>query len=90
MVSLTELADAPDPTRYLLPLDSGLEHMPAAKLSAAGLAAFKNGQPGRGVWLDAGDGDTDLVRIYDQEDQFIGLGALNGEDLWHPRRVLQL
>ena len=90
MVSLEELEQESDPTRFLLPLDSGLDHMPAAKLSAAGFAAFQNGQPGGGEWTDSGTGGADLVRIYAPGDQFIGLGTANGAGLWSPKRVLQL
>jgi len=54
MVSLEELENAPDPLGYLLPLDSGLAHMAAVKLSLAGLAAFRNGQPGEGEFIGLG------------------------------------
>ena len=90
MVSLEELENALDPLGFLLPLDSGLAHMAAVKLSLAGLAAFRNGQPGEGEWVQSDPDGSELVRIYDPEDQFIGLGASNGEGLWRPKRVLQL
>lgn len=90
MISLDELEAHSDPAQLLLPLDTGLSHLPAAKLSAAGLSAFRNGQPGAGHWLETGASDEGLVRIYNQQDQFIGLGTANGVDLWSPKRVLQL
>lgn len=90
MISLDELEQHEDPASLLMPLDTGLEHMPAAKLSAAGVAAFRNGQSGEGEWLKSGVEDAELVRIYDHSDQFIGLGAANGVGRWGPKRVLQL
>jgi len=90
MVSLDELENDPDPTRFLLPLDSGLDHIPAAKLSFDGVAAFNTGQPGEGEQVSSGAEESELVRIYDPEDQFIGLGIPNGKGLWRPKRVLQL
>ncbi len=90
MVSLDELEQHENPASLLLPLDTGLEHMPAAKLSVAGLAAFRNGQAGEGEWLKLGANGDELVRIYDHSDQFIGLGTANGANLWGPKRVLQL
>lgn len=90
MVSLEDLENEPDPTRFLMPMDSGLDHIPAAKLSVIGVAAFHNGQPGSGEQVSSGTAETELVRIYDSEDQFIGLGTPNGEGLWRPKRVLQL
>ena len=90
MVSLETLEAEPDPLRFLLPLDAGLEHMPSARLSLDGLAAFRNGQPGAGEPLDSGSLGAELVKIYDPEDQFIGLGTPNGHHLWRPKRVLQL
>ena len=90
MISLDELEAHADPAQLLLPLDTGLSHFPAARLNAEGLAAFRNGQPGAGQWLETGSASSDLVRIYNQQDQFIGLGTENGVDLWSPKRVLQL
>jgi len=90
MVSLAELEAEPDRDRFLLPLDAGLQHMPAAQLSAPGVAAFRQGQAGAGRWLTPESAKSDLVRIYDPQDQFIGLGKLNECGLWHPKRVLQL
>jgi len=90
MVSLETLEEEADPERFLLPLDAGLQHLPAAKLSAPGLAAFQNGQPGAGEWSAEGSGSADLVRIYAPGDQFIGLGTPNGAGFWSPKRVLQL
>ncbi len=98
MVTLEQLENADDPDQYLLPLDTGLEHMPAARLSEAGLAAFRNGQPGEGQALGhLGAGisappstEAEWVRIYDPTDQFIGLGTPNGTDCWRPKRVLQV
>lgn len=90
MITLDELEQHENPASLLLPLDTGLDHMPAAKLSTAGLSAFRNGQPGGGEWLKSGAEEQGLVRIYDPTDQFIGLGTANGVDLWGPKRVLQL
>ena len=90
MVSLEQLEQEPEPERFLLPLDTGLEHLPAAKLTAEGLAAFQKGQPGRAEVVGAGAQAAELVKIYDTQDQFIGLGTANGEGLWCPKRVLQL
>lgn len=107
MVTLEELEESTDPQSYLLPLDTGLDHLPAARLSAAGLGAFGNGQAAAGEWMgqwgesqdEPASQDSDrnsvaadegLVRIYNPEDQFIGLGTSNGSGLWAPRRVLQI
>jgi len=94
MVSLEMLEADAHPTRFLLPLDAGLQHLPAARLTAAGLLAFRNGQAAAGE--NTGSSyereatASELVRIYDPEDQFIGLGAPNSPGLWSPKRVLQL
>lgn len=90
MTSLDELEAAADPTSFLLPLDAGLDHLPAAKLSVQGYASFQNGQAGVGEWVDGGSSSAELVRIYAPGDKFIGLGTPNGADLWQPKRVLQL
>jgi len=90
MVSLEELENSSDPDQFLMPLDAGLEHLASAILTPAGLAAFRNGQPGEGEIGDPGTGAAELVRIYAPGDQFIGLGTSNGAGLWSPRKVLQL
>ncbi len=114
MVTLSQLEESKHPEQYLLPLDTGLDHLPAAKLSVTGLAAFRNGQSAEGEWMTpdlaganpaslpvepqpealcheaTSDPSEALVRIYNPQDQFIGLGNWNGSGLWAPRRVLQI
>jgi tRNA pseudouridine55 synthase len=65
----------------LLPPESALEGMPEARLSAASARAFVHGQS---VTLAGAPG---LVRVFDPDGAFLGIGARRG-DLVKPERLL--
>lgn len=65
----------------LLPPESALEGMPEARLSPASARAFVNGQSVTHA------GAPGLVRVYDPDGAFLGIGARRG-DLLKPERLL--
>ena len=70
--------------QQLLAIDSPLSHIPAIELSADSAQRLLHGQS---IEL-AQTYTTDIVRIYGQEQQFIGIGKIkNSTELW-PRRLI--
>jgi len=75
----------------LLPLDAGLGHLAAVTISPSGVATFHRGQsPDCQLTRQASNSEPSLCRVYDENDNLIGLGELeeSGEQV-APRRVLQ-
>ena len=70
--------------QLLLPIDSGLVHWPAVKLGADASHYLKQGQPVTASTLPA----SGWVRIYDNEDQFIGAGVIDENGMVAPRRLM--
>ncbi|UJS22609.1 tRNA pseudouridine(55) synthase TruB [Thiothrix winogradskyi] len=75
----------PDPEALdalLLPLDAALPHIPALTLAEAVIVRLRQGQKVR-----TDDADAELLRLYSESGEFIGLGeASNGVII--PRRLL--
>jgi len=66
----------------LLPLDAALPHLPALTLPEAVIVRLRQGQKVR-----TDDADAELLRLYSESGEFIGLGAvINGVVI--PRRLL--
>lgn len=71
--TLEEIGEAPESA--LLPVDTALEYMPKISLSQEIAQAFRHGQHIKNS-SDAND-DQNLLRIYDHEQQLIGIGQIN-------------
>lgn len=90
MVSLEQLqslgldGDLQALDELLLPIDSGLAQWPAVKLGADASHYLKQGQAVTASTLPA----SGWVRIYDNEDQFIGAGVIDENGMVAPRRLM--
>ena len=89
MVSLEQLeALAPEGfealDRLLLPIDSGLVHWPEVRLNADAAHYLQQGQP---VFCP-GAPSSGWVRIYDNEEQFLGAGEINHDGMVAPKRLM--
>jgi tRNA pseudouridine55 synthase len=91
MVTLEQLEASTDRAALLLPADRAVQHLPAARLDAAGTASLLHGQPVRPASL-AGAGAIALgstLRLYGAEGAFLGLGEAEAGGLVQPRRLLR-
>ena len=70
--------------QLLLPIDSGLVHWPAVKLGADAAHYLKQGQAVNASAPPA----SGWVRIYDNEDRFIGAGVIDENGMVAPRRLM--
>ncbi len=70
--------------QLLLPIDSGLMQWPAVKLGTDASHYLKQGQAVTASNLPA----SGWVRIYDNEDQFIGAGVIDENGMVAPRRLM--
>ena len=84
--ALEALARMPELDAHLRPLEEGLREVPEARLSPAGAARLRNGNPGEVTHTSADYGDT--VWASDRG-RAIGLGVYRG-GLLHPSRVFNL
>ena len=84
--ALEGLARTPELDAHLRPLEEGLSEAPEARLSPAGAARLRNGNPGEVTDTSADYGDT--VWASDRG-QAIGLGVYRA-GLLHPSRVFNL
>ena len=90
MVSLEQLqslgldGDLSALDQLLLPIDSGLVQWPAVKLGADASHYLKQGQAVTASTLPS----SGWVRIYDNEDQFIGAGVIDENGMVAPRRLM--
>lgn len=74
----------------LLPLDAGLQHLPAVKLDEAAEQAFAHGRTVVCSQISAPADETEkLSRVYDGNSRLLGLGELLEEGAVSPCRVLQ-
>jgi tRNA pseudouridine55 synthase len=69
----------------LLPVDSAIEHLPKVSLNAD--AAFYMMQ-GQAVW-QAGKTPAGDLRLYDEQNHFLGLGFLQDDGKIAPKRLIQ-
>lgn len=70
--------------QLLLPIDSGLVQWPAVKLGADASHYLKQGQPVTASTLPS----SGWVRIYDNNDKFLGAGVIDENGMVAPRRLM--
>jgi tRNA pseudouridine55 synthase len=70
--------------RLLLPIDSGLTHWPEVRLNADAAHYLQQGQP---VFCP-GAPSSGMVRVYDNEERFLGAGEINDDGLVAPKRLM--
>ena len=70
----------------LLPVDSAIETLPMVVLSNDAAFYLMQGQP---IWQSGKIPNSDL-RLYDEHEQFLGLGYLQSDGKIAPKRLLQL
>jgi len=69
----------------LLPADSAIESIPKVILNADAVYLILQGQP---VWISGKVPNSDL-RLYDENDSFLGLGFLQSDGKVAPKRLIQ-
>ncbi len=72
--------------QLLLPVDSAIEDIPKVVLHADAAYYLLQGQP---VWQSGNIPNSDL-RLYDEQQQFLGLGYLQSDGKIAPKRLLQI
>ena len=83
---LERLARTPGLDAHLRPVEAGLAHLPEARMSPAGAARLRNGNPGEVTHTTAAYGDTAWAS---EKGRAIGIGVYRGGML-HPSRVFNL
>jgi tRNA pseudouridine55 synthase len=83
---LERLARTPELDTHLRPIEDGLADVPEARMSPAGAARLRNGNPGEVTHTAAAYGDTAWAS---ERGRAIGLGTYRG-GLLHPTRVFNL
>jgi len=81
---LAEESSLSELDKLLLPMDTGLDHWPAVHLTANTSFYIKQGQPVQ-VPQTPADG---WVRIYGENEEFIGVGEIDDDGRVAPRRLL--
>lgn len=71
--------------RFLLPVDSGLEHWPLVQLTQHSAYYWLHGQPVRA----ANAPKFGLMRVQDDQGRFIGIGEIDDEGQVAPRRLIR-
>lgn len=71
--------------RFLLPVDSGLEHWPLVQLTQHSSYYWLHGQPVRA----ANAPKFGLMRVQDDQGRFIGIGEIDDEGQVAPRRLIR-
>ncbi len=69
---------------YLLPLDSAVLYLDSAELDFESANYFCHGQPINYPNLSEGD----LIRVYDEEQQFLGIAEVDDQDMLAPKRIV--
>jgi tRNA pseudouridine55 synthase len=69
----------------LMPVDSAIESLPRVVLNADAAYFIMQGQP---VWMAGKIGDSEL-RLYDENNHFLGLGFLQDDGKIAPKRLIQ-
>ena len=74
--------------RYLLPLDTALQSLPKICISKEYYLNFSQGQK---IMLPPKDAYKDQnIRVYNHEDQIVGLGCIENDGLLKPTRIFNL
>src|SRR5690606_29787729 len=71
--------------RFLLPVDSGLEHWPLVQLSEHSAYYWLHGQPVRAPEAPK----FGMVRVVDHNGRFIGIGEMSEDARIAPRRLIR-
>ncbi len=71
--------------RFLLPVDSGLEHWPLVRLSEHSAYYWLHGQP---VWASEAP-KFGMLRVEDHNGRFIGIGEVGDDGRLAPRRLIR-
>ena len=90
MVSLEQLQEAKeqgDLEDFLLPVDVGLPGWPKIELDSVQYGKFMHGNH---FPVSDGGSFTGMVRVYDSNDNLLGLADLSEENILHPARVFNL
>lgn len=72
----------------LLPVDSLVQYLPAIQLYQQDVDSLKKGQRVKIVEAKKYGSESELVRVYDPENQFIGLCEIHSDGLLKPKRLL--
>jgi tRNA pseudouridine55 synthase len=92
MVTLQELEDVCKEQgsdallKYLLPLESSIQHFPVVKLSASTVFYIRTGNPVMVPHLQL----SGLVRLFSEQNEFIGIGEIQEDGRVAPRRLLKI
>ncbi|MDQ7048325.1 MAG: tRNA pseudouridine(55) synthase TruB [Enterobacterales bacterium] len=70
--------------QYLLPTDSAILYLDSAELDQTSADYFLQGQAINYPNLEPGD----LIRVYDEEQNFLGIAEVDDEDMLAPKRVI--
>lgn len=85
LIDLQESQGSEALDQFLLPSDSGLEHWPVVQLTEHSSYYWLHGQAVR-----ANSAPTfGMVRVYNHQDTFIGIGEMNDDGLVAPKRLIQ-
>ena len=90
MVTLEQLQEARDHgglEDFLLPVDAGLPDWPIVVVEPDQRDKFKHGNR---FTLSEGGWTTGKARVYDQDNQLLGLAEVSAEGVLHPSRVFNL
>ncbi len=85
LVPLLTLEQAPDPGRFLLPLDSALQEWPAVTLTRELTHFLRHGQP---VLVPRAPANG-WLRLYDDAQRFLGVGEVLDDGRVAPRRLVR-
>lgn len=75
-------------TRFLLPVDAFLQDLPCITLDDQEVSQFQRGQAIRKLVIGDQQRQNGMLRVYDENCHFLGLGAWQENDVFAPKRVL--
>lgn len=85
LIALQEEQGSEALDRFLLPSDSGLLDWPLVQLTENSCFYWQNGQPVRAPGAPA----EGLLRVYNHQDEFIGVAEIDDDGLVAPRRLVR-
>ncbi len=83
MITIEALEQAKNPEKFLLPIDSALQHFPTIILSHEQIETIYFGQT-----FEINHSPIELIRLLDDENNFIGLGRIDVSGLMKSVRLL--
>ncbi len=83
MVTIEKLEQSKNPEEFLLPIDSALQHFPFIKLTKEQVITLYFGQK-----FEVESSPIELIRLVDEEDNFLGLGKVDGNGIIKSVRLL--